>query len=569
MTRRVLALALAVAGMLACVESASAALYCVNKPPCTGGTPHADLKAAVDAANGHSGADRIEIGEGTYPFVAEADAMGGAGAGLEVVGAGRGETILEGGGAGTRVLHANSVNTLVSDLTITLAAANSSGALYLRGGRVERVDVDGVGGTSTVGIYLIEGADAEDVRVLLPTTPIPTNYGFSVHTGTVGPSELVRVEARARYATTAGGDFPVTIRGGRFTGRTAGLLADDGGTIDADGVLVEIAPDSSGNAVLAHGHSGTDDSVVDLRHATIVGGGSGNQHAFDLSQSAGNESRIVARDVVVSGIPKDARLSTSGSVAGTMTKLDIAYSTALRGPPTTTGAVGTHSVLVGEGMIPPPADPGFVGGGDFALRSSSPYVDTGEPGGLGAGQSPVDLLGAPRITDGNGDGTARRDVGAFEYQPPPPPAAAAPISSTPPVASVPPLPVGLPRVVPRRAPLLRLLFASAVRLDRRGRLILPVSCPRGGPACAGRVQVATASAIAAQRRRRRVVSFGTASYRVAAGRTARLVIRVSARNRSLLRRRRSIRLVARATATDGGAARKAFTLRPAKRPRRR
>ena len=36
-----------------------------------------------------------------------------------------------------------------------------------------------------------------------------------------------------------------------------------------------------------------------------------------------------------------------------------------------------------------------------------------------------DLVGAPRPVDGNGDGAARRDIGAYEYQPPVPPGPAA------------------------------------------------------------------------------------------------------------------------------------------------
>ena len=52
--------------------SASAALFCVAKPPCTGGTQLATLKAAVDQANAIPGGDRIEIGPGTFPFSGQA-----------------------------------------------------------------------------------------------------------------------------------------------------------------------------------------------------------------------------------------------------------------------------------------------------------------------------------------------------------------------------------------------------------------------------------------------------------------------------------------------------------------
>jgi nitrous oxidase accessory protein NosD len=64
------------------------------------------------------------------------------------------------------------------------------------------------------------------------------------------------------------------------------------------------------------------------------------------------------------------------------------------------------------------ADPGFVDGsstpGDFRLRSSAPGIDEGFTG-YGEGWLPAtDLAGMPRIADGNGDGTAIIDMGAYE-----------------------------------------------------------------------------------------------------------------------------------------------------------
>ena len=63
-------------------------------------------------------------------------------------------------------------------------------------------------------------------------------------------------------------------------------------------------------------------------------------------------------------------------------------------------------------------DPLFVdaSGGDFRLQSTSPCIDTGDntlvPSGVDG-----DLDGSKRIMDGNSDGTATVDIGAYEYQP--------------------------------------------------------------------------------------------------------------------------------------------------------
>jgi hypothetical protein len=46
----------------------------------------------------------------------------------------------------------------------------------------------------------------------------------------------------------------------------------------------------------------------------------------------------------------------------------------------------------------------------------SPLVDRGVPGGLLSTESQFDLALLARLVDGDGDGVARRDMGAFEYQ---------------------------------------------------------------------------------------------------------------------------------------------------------
>ncbi len=67
-------------------------------------------------------------------------------------------------------------------------------------------------------------------------------------------------------------------------------------------------------------------------------------------------------------------------------------------------------------------DPLFVsyGLGDLNLQPESPCVDAGTPDTAGLNLPATDLNGVPRILDGNGDGTARIDMGCYEWQPPVP-----------------------------------------------------------------------------------------------------------------------------------------------------
>jgi hypothetical protein len=63
------------------------------------------------------------------------------------------------------------------------------------------------------------------------------------------------------------------------------------------------------------------------------------------------------------------------------------------------------------------ADPLFVDAlaGNYQLSDGSPAIDAAYSPPLAPDESPTDLLGAPRIQDGNGDGIAARDMGAFEH----------------------------------------------------------------------------------------------------------------------------------------------------------
>lgn len=130
-----------------------------------------------------------------------------------------------------------------------------------------------------------------------------------------------------------------------------------------------------------------------LRNCTVTGN-SGTTSNGGVVQAKGAIENCI---IVYNGINDntDDSLAVSG---GTVT-----YSCARNHPVTGAGNIS--------------ADPMFADAphGDYRLSGASPCVDTGLNGAWGA--DGLDLDGNERILDGNGDGVAMVDIGAYEYDP--------------------------------------------------------------------------------------------------------------------------------------------------------
>jgi hypothetical protein len=185
------------------------------------------------------------------------------------------------------------------------------------------------------------------------------------------------------------------------------------------------------NGIGLYGNAAADPVALIADHMTAVNSGGTEYAALEgvkFGASAGSVT-VDVRNSILRGFGAGYRTETPfGPGIGTVA-LEAVYSNL---PTSGTSLGGAATFPVGD----IDADPLFAP--DFSLRPGSPSIDAADPapGGL-----PTDFLGAPRPVDGNGDGVARSDQGAFEYQPPPvpapvPPAPGAGADTTPPETKI-------------------------------------------------------------------------------------------------------------------------------------
>lgn len=402
MRRVALGSVVAGAAWLGCASMASAATLCVQMPaPTACAATYTTLQGAIDAADiAYPGRDTIRIGPVTLPpEAAEAFTANP----VDIVGSGSASTLLQSPPASPSdpALTIDGTST-VSDLGILIkdvpgVFSFESGLDLGTGTSGRRIAVTSeTGMDNAAGVHVREGSALRDSSVTLPLGL--ANTAISASPGAVLEDLSLFAEVGVDFRDS--GD-PVVIRRIRTTAPVQeAIRVGGGGVLDISDSLLLIRDDSSATGL---GTAGSTSATLTARNVTVVGSGEGIGAEVDVGGGV-----IDLRDSSLTG------MSTSLSRWGTgIPTINVSYSNFNPATFDETGATEGGSIIQGAGNLN--LAPLFVGVGDYRLSAASPLIDRGFPG---AGPSALDLARAPRVTDGDGDGVARRDIGAYEYQPP-------------------------------------------------------------------------------------------------------------------------------------------------------
>jgi hypothetical protein len=406
---------------------ASATDYCVVPNAGCGGTNVGTLPEALDLADDDTGPDRIFLGAFKYvaPTTAGFD-YSKTGAPVEIVGKGAGQTILTAPSGASNVLRLfGSAASSVHDLRIEIPA---NAAYDFNGlstdGVAREIDVveDKTQQYLRYGVHLENGGTLEDSSVGLSNAPNSTAIRTDVGGGTVRGST---VSAYVGVAAAHG----ATIERSRFLVAGVALAAGPGVTTVNTSVMHVFG--QPGVGLLAQPLPGSGDVTINADGMTIVGPGHFGQRAALVSTywAPAQNADINLKNSIIRGSKLEATAGGTGHARITVAYSDLdPIGNDLNGPPNASITLSNTSNVGDAGF----ADPQLL---DYHLLPSSPLIDAGAPN-TPAG---TDLDGKPLVVDGDGDGTARRDMGAFEYQtslpgagdPPPPPPAGEPGGGAP------------------------------------------------------------------------------------------------------------------------------------------
>ena len=410
MARRHWWLGLATSVALAAIPASAVAAeqtFCVQDPGCVG-SAQPTIAAALQAADDNGPErDRIQIGPGTFSSGATlADATDNP---VDIRGAGPASTVITRTAAVAQIiLSLSHPSSSVSNLNVHLQPGHTGLALD-NGALGERLRVTSAPGMPGSTGVLVTGGSV--LRGSVVSMHLSANS-----TGVNAVSSLLESNGiSAHNAVTASGSGG-RITGHRITARLGVLVL--GGSANASSQIdnTQITTLAGGSDEVAVRLNGAccDNTTVTLtaRHLTLLGPGSDTALWSRAIFGSGGDAVLDVRDTLVRGYATDLTVEESaGDDASSVidwSAYDFTKTSTSGGAQITTGPQNLNLSGVD------PLLRSFFG--DMRPGFDSPLVDRGVPGALLGSEATLDLARLPRLVDGDGDGTAGRDIGAFEYQ---------------------------------------------------------------------------------------------------------------------------------------------------------
>jgi hypothetical protein len=432
MNRRTpLVAALAAAAILTPRAAQAATFYvdddaAASPPACTApATPCKTIADAVGQARLVAGPNTISIAPGTYPERLALDQPGDVGLTLD--------------GAGSTADPA--VSTIVAPAADGMTALVTLGSSTVGGQRLQDVRVRHLPAiTDDNGVALLgAGTAVENVAVEYVTDPADLGIAFSV----ARTATLSRIAVEGAYSGVGvhafgAAAFDVSISDARIGASSAGPAVNAGAYAQlavrrsilraANNAVLSLSPTAAPGSVLVDsslllgGTSGVRVSATlgapgtaALRGVTIDPGAPGPDGGASFSTDAaalvaGTQAVITLSDSIAVD-PQRAQIGAGSTASVTCTTSDVPAQEQAAG-----GALGAIACGAAGGNVASPFAVLFANGaaGDYSLPATSPALDAGSAAALADDESTTDVAGSPRVSDGNGDCSGRRDRGAYE-----------------------------------------------------------------------------------------------------------------------------------------------------------